>query len=40
MKEKLKIEDQIIDRLGKLGRGRIFFADDTAAAPGRRPAAQ
>ena len=28
MKEKLKIEDQIIDRLGKLGRGRIFFAQE------------
>jgi len=26
MKEELKIEDQIINRLGKLGRGRIFFA--------------
>lgn len=28
MKEELKIEDQIIERLGKLGRGRIFFAQE------------
>ena len=28
MREEQKIEDQIIDRLGKQGRGQIFFAQE------------